>query len=48
MSTPSPTQLSDADLIATTGDPTDPRSSVELVLMRGRIIYDTTVDQRRF
>jgi len=38
----------DADLIATTGDPTDPRSSVEFVLMRGRIIYDTTVDQRRF
>jgi len=38
----------DADLIATTGDPTDPRTSVELVLMRGRIIYDTTVDQRRF
>ncbi|MEZ6016713.1 MAG: amidohydrolase family protein [Planctomycetota bacterium] len=38
----------DADLIATKGDPNDPRASVELVLMRGRVIYDTAVDRRRF
>ncbi len=38
----------DADLIVITGDPCDPRSSVELVLMRGRVIYDVAAEPRRF
>ena len=37
-----------ADLIVTTGDPADPRSSVELVLMGGKKVYDTKEDARRF
>jgi imidazolonepropionase-like amidohydrolase len=38
----------DADLIATTGDPNDPRSSVECVWSQGRLVYDTAAERRRF
>ena len=38
----------DADLICTSGDPVDPRSSVEIVWSRGIKVYDTAVDRRRF
>ena len=38
----------DADLVVTTGDPNDPRSSVEMVFVQGRKVYDTAVDRRRF
>ncbi|TDJ72255.1 MAG: hypothetical protein E2O39_07080 [Planctomycetota bacterium] len=38
----------DADLIVVTGDPCDPRTSVELVFLKGRKVYDTSEDTRRF
>lgn len=38
----------DADLVAWTGDPVDPRSSVLKVWVRGEKVYDVEVDARRF
>jgi imidazolonepropionase-like amidohydrolase len=38
----------DADLLIVTGDPADPRSSVERVLVDGKRVYDTAQDKRRF
>lgn len=38
----------DADLICITGDPIDPRCSVEVVWSKGVQVYDTSVDMRRF
>ncbi|MBL8858131.1 MAG: amidohydrolase family protein [Planctomycetes bacterium] len=38
----------DADLIVTTGDPLDPRSSVEIVFIEGRRVYDAAVEKRRW
>ena len=38
----------EADLVISTGDPTDPRSSVERVYQAGRLVYDTRVQGRRF
>jgi len=38
----------EADLVVVTGDPNDPRNSVEMVFMKGRKVYDTAVDKRRF
>jgi imidazolonepropionase-like amidohydrolase len=37
-----------ADLIVTTGDPIDPRSSVELVIQHGQTVYDTSKERRRW
>lgn len=37
-----------ADLVVTTGDPNDPRTAVHAVYARGRKVYDTTLDTRRF
>ncbi len=38
----------DADIVVRTGPPLDPRSSVELVLVNGKNVYDTTTDRRLF
>lgn len=38
----------DADIICVTGDPLDPRCSVEVVWSKGIKVYDTSVDRRRF
>ncbi|MFT4541457.1 MAG: imidazolonepropionase-like amidohydrolase [Planctomycetota bacterium] len=38
----------DADLVVTTGNPMDPRVSIELVLVDGRLVYDPTKEFRRF
>ncbi|MCC7014937.1 MAG: amidohydrolase family protein [Planctomycetes bacterium] len=38
----------DADIVVLTGDPSDPRSAVELVLIEGRVVYDTKLETRRF
>jgi imidazolonepropionase-like amidohydrolase len=38
----------DADLIVVTGDPVDPRTSVEMVIQGGHIVYDTSKDKRRW
>ncbi len=38
----------EADLIAVTGDPVDPRSSVEIVWIRGRLMYDARSEARRW
>ncbi len=38
----------DADIVIVSGDPSDPRTSVELVFIEGRKVYDTAVDVRRF
>lgn len=38
----------DADLIVSTGDPVDPRNSIEIVFIEGRRVYDTAVEQRRW
>ena len=38
----------EADLICVTGDPNDPRCSVEIVWSQGIKVYDTSVDRRRF
>ena len=37
-----------ADLIVTTGDPIDPRSSVQLVIQHGQTVYDTSKERRRW
>ena len=38
----------DADLVAWTGDPIDPRSYVQKVWINGQIVYDPTKERRRF
>jgi hypothetical protein len=38
----------DADLLAVTGDPSDPRSSVERVYIEGSLVYDTEREARRW
>ena len=38
----------DADVVVRTGDPADPRSSVEMVFIDGKRVYDTKRDRRRF
>jgi len=38
----------EADIIAITGDPNDPRSSVEKVWVAGKRVYDVTLVRRRF
>jgi len=38
----------DADVLVITGDPADQRTSVEQVLLEGRLVYDTGVDERRW
>jgi len=38
----------DADVLVVTGDPGDPRNSVERVLIGGETVYDTSTDRRRW
>ncbi len=38
----------DADVLVTSGDPVDPRSSVECVWIEGRRVYDAVADGRRW
>jgi dihydroorotase-like cyclic amidohydrolase len=38
----------DADLLVITGDPADPRTSVEAVFLEGERVYDIEVDERRW
>ncbi len=38
----------DADLIVSTGDPVDPRNSIEIVFIEGRRVYDAAVEKRRW
>jgi imidazolonepropionase-like amidohydrolase len=38
----------DADIVVLSGDPSDPRTHVEVVLIDGRVVYDTGLDARRF
>ena len=38
----------EATIVASTGDPNDPRCSVEAVWVLGRKVYDTKVDRRRW
>ena len=38
----------DADIVVLTGNPSDPRTSVEGVYVHGRKVYDPSVEQRRF
>jgi imidazolonepropionase-like amidohydrolase len=38
----------DADIVILSGDPSDPRTSVEIVFIEGRKVYDTARDVRRF
>lgn len=38
----------DADIVVISGDPSDPRSSVELVFIDGRVVYDPKIEPRRF
>ncbi len=38
----------EADFLVTTGDPADPRTSVEMVFQRGVRVYDTQTDRRRW
>ena len=37
-----------ADLVIVTGDPADPRSSVEKVFIEGELVYDTDQEARRW
>lgn len=37
-----------ADLLVVSGDPVDPRTSVELVLQDGQVVYDTRKNRRRW
>jgi imidazolonepropionase-like amidohydrolase len=37
-----------ADLLITTGDPADPRCSIERVLTEGKTVYDTGAERRRW
>ncbi|MCZ6598487.1 MAG: amidohydrolase family protein [Planctomycetota bacterium] len=38
----------DADILIIRGHPSDPRSSVEKVLIEGKLVYDATEDRRRW
>ncbi len=38
----------DADILVVTGDPIDPRTSVEAVFIEGRRVYDTSRERRRW
>jgi imidazolonepropionase-like amidohydrolase len=38
----------DADIVVISGDPSDPRSSVEVVFIEGKSVYDTGLEARRF
>ena len=38
----------DADFVVLTGDPADPRTSIEKVFIDGKRVYDTAKDKRRF
>lgn len=38
----------DADIVVVTGDPSDPRSSIERVFIEGETVYDTRSDRRRW
>jgi len=38
----------EADVLVISGDPADPRTSVEAVFIEGREVYDTAVEPRRF
>lgn len=38
----------DADMIIVTGDPVDPRTSIEIVVQQGRVVYDTKENRRRW
>ena len=38
----------EADILVVTGDPSDPRSSVEQVFVLGKRVYDTATEQRRW
>ncbi len=38
----------DADLLVVTGDPCDPRTAVECVMIEGRVVYDTASERRRW
>lgn len=38
----------DADLLIVSGDPVDPRTSVEAVYQEGRLVYDTQTERRRW
>ncbi len=38
----------DADLLIVTGDPVDPRTSIEMVLQRGHVVYDIEKNGRRW
>jgi imidazolonepropionase-like amidohydrolase len=38
----------EADILVVTGDPSDPRSSVEQVFIRGARVYDTATERRRW
>ena len=38
----------DADIVIWTGDPLDPRQSVVLTMVNGKIVYDTSKEPQRF
>lgn len=38
----------EADIVVVTGDPSDPRTSVEQVFVRGARVYDTATERRRW
>jgi imidazolonepropionase-like amidohydrolase len=38
----------DADIVIWTGDPLDPRQSVVLTMVNGKIAYDTSKEPQRF
>jgi imidazolonepropionase-like amidohydrolase len=38
----------DADLVVLSGDPADPRTSVEQVYLEGERVYDTAQNRRRW
>ncbi len=38
----------EADLLITTGDPVDPRTAIDIVLIEGQRVYDTATMKRRF
>ena len=38
----------DADILVTTGDPIDPRNSVDIVFIEGKRVYDASREQRRW
>jgi imidazolonepropionase-like amidohydrolase len=38
----------DADIVVATGDPIDPRNSIEMVFIEGQRVYDTQAEVRRW